>query len=132
MICAASELQGNGYNQKAIKREARNVLAAMESRFRAASKSGQCSLTYHVPMIYTSIGNDNDSVMLILTTIIKELETAGYTVRVRRRANDYEYSVSWKVKMTKKERSQMLEYMVRHLDNPPAPLDPLFEEEELR
>ena len=116
MIRSAAELQGNGYNKRAINGEVKDVLRSLEAKILRTSKDGGCSIESRVPKIYTSVGGDVDSVMIIISSVLRELVDAGYEVKITDIESTYLFTVSWNVRLSLEERTNIANFMSRHMD----------------
>jgi hypothetical protein len=115
MIRSAVELQGNGYNKRAINSEVKDVLRSLEAKILRTSKDGGCSIESRVPKIYSSVGTDVDSVIIIVSSILRELVDAGYEVSISDLGSTYLFSISWNVRLSLGERTDITTFMAKHM-----------------
>jgi hypothetical protein len=115
LIKHADELRKTSRNKLVIRAEAREVLTAMYSEMVNANRDGRNSITFQVPKFYASIGSDESTILIITTTILRELNNADYEVAVSDIKHAYLFDIRWDTELSYTDKKNMTDYMRKHM-----------------
>ena len=118
-IRQASELRTTARNKRVVDFEVSEILKAMNSKMLADNRDGHDHIDFHVPKTFTSIGDDPDIVLTIVTTVIRELKKAGYTLAIRDLEHSYLFEVRWLTTLTGRARDDMEALLREHIIDVP-------------
>lgn len=117
LIKAADDLRSCARNKRVIATEVKEILHAMEAEMVNANKDGRSHIDFNVPKSYSTIGNDVDSIMMIVTRVLRELVDADYVVKIYDREYAYLFEIRWSTELTKKTRLEMINFLKKHMDD---------------
>jgi hypothetical protein len=115
MIKRADDLRSCARNKRVITAEVKEVLHAMEVEMVNANKDGRSKIDFNVPKSYSTIGNDVDSIMVIVTQVLRELIDADYMVKIYDREHTYLFDIRWSTELTSNDRHKMITLLKKHI-----------------
>lgn len=115
MIKHADELRTSSRNKHVIMTEIREIVKAMEQQMVGANRDGRTCIDFKVPKTYMSIGEDVDSIILIVSGVLRELVNGNYDVKIRDLQNSYLFTIRWEAELTTSDRRSILEFMKKHM-----------------
>lgn len=115
MIKSAGELRSQSRNKQVIRNEMKEILKAMEYQMVVANREGRSYIDFKVPKTYASVGQDVDSVMLIVTGVLKELLDGGYHVQIRDIEHTFIFTIRWEIEMTEEDKKKLINLMQQHM-----------------
>ncbi len=118
LIRHANELRKTSRNKQAILAEVKDVLAAMYDNMVEANKEGRNSITIAVPKFFSSVGSDEDTILQITTTILRELVDADYDVTVTPTANTNIFEIRWDTDLSYGDKKSMTDYLRKYTAEP--------------
>jgi hypothetical protein len=114
-IKSANDLRVCSRNTQVIKSEVREILKAIEVEAVNANKDGRNAIDFAVPKTYSTIGEDPESILTLVTTIIKELKSAGYKVKLKDINHSWLFTIRWITDLTMRDKRKMLELLKEHM-----------------
>jgi len=115
MIKPADELRTASRNKRVIKTEIREIVKAMEHQMVGANRDGRTSIDFKVPKIYASVGEDVDSIILIVSGVLRELVDGDYDVKIRDLNHSYLFTIRWEAELTIIDRRDILKFLGTHM-----------------
>ena len=111
---SARELREMSRNKKVVDAEVREILMAMQAEMIKMTKEGCNCIIFAVPKTYASIGDDPDTAMVVVTTVLKKLISLGYDVKITDIKHSYDFKIRWIVDITERDRRDMNELIERY------------------
>lgn len=116
MIRPAGSLRETSRNKTAINGQVKEILKAMEAQMAIANKEGRNNIEFPVPKQYTAFPNDKDAELLIIATVLRELEAGDYKVKITNLKNDtFLFNIRWIAELTDSERLKMIKLLNEHM-----------------
>jgi hypothetical protein len=115
MIKPADELRTVSRNKRVIKTEIREIVKAMEHQMVGANRDGRTSIDFKVPKTYMSVGEDIDSIILIVSGVLKELVDGDYDVKILDLNHSYLFTIRWESELTTIDRRGILKFLGKHM-----------------
>jgi hypothetical protein len=116
MIKPARELRTVSRNKRVIMSEIREIVKAMEQQMVGANRDGRSYIDFKVPKTYMSVGEDVDSVILIVSGVLRELVNGDYDVKIRDLNHSYLFTIRWESDITNIDRRDIIKFMKTHMD----------------
>lgn len=117
LIKAADDLRSCARNKRVIAAEVKEVLHAMEVEMVNANKDGRSKIDFHVPKSYSTVGNDVDSIMIIVTQVLRELVDGNYKVKIYDQEHTYLFEIRWTSELTSSDRRDMINFLKKHMQD---------------
>lgn len=115
MIKPANELRTASRNKRVIKTEIREIIKAMEHQMIGANRDGRTSIDFKVPKTYMSVGGDIDSIILIVSGVLRELVDGDYDVKIRDLTHSYLFTIRWEAELNDIDRRDIIKFLGKHM-----------------
>jgi len=114
MIKHANELRSTSRNKSVISDEIRDIIRTMGILMSASNREGKSFIDFKVPKLFVSVGNDIDSMILIVSGTLRELIDGGYDVKIRNLEHSYLFTIRWESSLTKNDRKEIINFIKKY------------------
>jgi hypothetical protein len=124
MIKPASFLRETSRNKKAINMQVKEILDTMQTKMVEANKEGRNSIEFPVPKQFVQFPNDNDSELLIIATVLRELKAQDYKVEILDIGHSLLFEIRWLADISDIDREKMKQLLREHMVRQPTQATP--------
>jgi len=115
MLTSVNQLSACTLRNTVISEHVHEILGLINKNITRENKLGNNQITYNLPIVFRNVHNSHETTCTIIyTTVMKELEQKGYTVKIKREKDHPVLIISWSSGINNSELLLMEQYLRDH------------------